>query len=117
MPPDMAIKAAFAPEQELSILSTLVDLGYVREGSPQQGSARGHWIFQVTGSEPCIMVCPSLGHLPEEERNTGYVMLMFFPDGDRILHCDFTGRIDYIPQGTSVEAAVLQTESFASSLA
>lgn len=112
----MAITATFTPQQELSILCELARLGYVREGSPEQREARGYWIFDSHTPQPCIMACPSLSHV-EGADEAGYIMLMIFPDGDLILHCGFTGRIDYLELSEGIEAAVLEAERFASALA
>jgi hypothetical protein len=106
----------FTPQQELAILSELTRLGYVSENSPQPPGTRGHWICELEPPQPCIMACPSIAHANGVD-DTGYVMLMIFPDGDLILHCGFTGRIDYLDSEQGLEAAVLEAESFVSALA
>lgn len=111
----MAVSITFTPERELHILGELVRLGYVREGSPRQREARGYWTLVASDPQPCFLVYPCLSHL-EEDDQAGYVMLMVFPDGDLTLHCGFTGRIEYLDSGITIENAVLEAERFASSL-
>lgn len=115
MPHAMALEL-FTPQQELAILSELTRLGYVSDGSDHGPTTRGHWICEVDPPQPCIMACPSIFHADGMD-DTGYVMLMIFPDGDLILHCGFTGRIDYLDPEQGLEAAVLEAESFVSALA
>jgi hypothetical protein len=111
----MACVQTFAPLTTLRILSELTRLGFVSYQSQRSTSDRGYWICEMEPPQPCILACPTIIDAGGNDE-TGSIALMIFPDDHLVLHCGYTGMVEYPEPELGLESAVQEAERFIAGL-